>query len=83
MSFRRKFTNKNEREWYRDGIIHGTTPEDEEYWGDMFDFDQKMVEAPAVAFSMLLNEFTPYFMIDLCFYHFHLHVTVVKISNLP
>lgn len=42
-------------EWYRDGIIHGTTPEDEEYWGDMFDFDQKMVEAPAVAFSMLLN----------------------------
>lgn len=42
-------------QWYKEGIIHGTTPEDEEYWGDMFDFDQKMVEAPAVAFSMLLN----------------------------
>lgn len=42
-------------EWYKKGIIHGTTPEDEEYWGDMFDFDQKMVEAPAIAFSMLLN----------------------------
>ncbi len=41
--------------WYQEGIVHGTSPEDEEYWGDIFDYDQKMVEAPAVAFSMLLN----------------------------
>lgn len=41
--------------WYKEGIIHGTTPDDEEYWGDMFDFDQKMVEAPAIAFTLALN----------------------------
>jgi len=43
------------RVWYKEGIIHGTTPEDEDYWGDMFDHDQKMVEAPAIAFTLALN----------------------------
>ena len=46
------------REWlelYREGIIHGTTPEDEEYWGDIFDYDQKMVEVAAVVFAIAIN----------------------------
>ena len=33
-------------EWqklYLDGILHGTDPDHEEYWGDIFNFDQKMV----------------------------------------
>lgn len=46
------------KEWldiYREGIIHGTSPEDEEYWGDIFDCDQKMVEAAAVVFAIAIN----------------------------
>lgn len=40
---------------YRDGIVHGTSPEDKEYWGDIFDYDQKMVEVSAISFSIALN----------------------------
>lgn len=42
-------------DWYRQGIIHGTNPDDDEYWGDIFDFDQKMVEAPAIAYTLAVN----------------------------
>ncbi len=41
--------------WYREGIVSGTTPDGPEYWGDIFDFDQKMVEAPAVAYALAVN----------------------------
>lgn len=46
------------KEWlglYRNGMIHGTDPADEEYWGDIFDFDQKMVEVAALVFSITIN----------------------------
>lgn len=39
-------------EWlllYRNGLIHGTDPTHEEYWGTVADFDQKMVEMAALA----------------------------------
>lgn len=42
-------------DWYKEGLVHGTTPEDEEYWGDIFDFDQKMVEVAAIVFSIAIN----------------------------
>ncbi len=46
-------------EWfvlYRDGILHGVDPEDEEYWADIFDFDQKMVEVAALVFTIAINQ---------------------------
>ncbi len=46
-------------EWldlYKDGLVHGTTPEDEEYWADIFDYDQKMVEVAAIVFSIAINQ---------------------------
>ncbi|MEY8357177.1 DUF2264 domain-containing protein [Lachnospiraceae bacterium 54-53] len=45
------------REWeelYRQGIIHGTDPEHEEYWGEVADYDQKMVEMAAIVTGLLL-----------------------------
>lgn len=47
------------KEWqeiYLDGILHGTNPDHEEYWGDMFDFDQKMVEVAAIVYTIVLNQ---------------------------
>lgn len=46
-------------EWqklYLDGILHGTDPDHEEYWGDIFDFDQKMVEVAAIVYTIVLNQ---------------------------
>lgn len=46
-------------EWldlYKDGLVHGTAPEDEEYWADIFDCDQKMVEVAAIVFSIAINQ---------------------------
>lgn len=37
------------RSLYRDGIVHGTDPKHQEYWGDVTDYDQKMVEMAAIA----------------------------------
>lgn len=48
---------KEIKEWedlYREGIIHGSDPDHEEYWGDVVDFDQKMVEMAAVVTGLLL-----------------------------
>lgn len=45
-------------EWNRiclDGLIHGTDPGHEEYWGDVCDFDQKMVEMAALVTAILLS----------------------------
>ena len=33
---------------YRTGLINGTDPSHPEYWGDIFDYDQKMVETAAL-----------------------------------
>ena len=47
------------KEWldiFRDGIVNGTDPDHEEYWGGFFDRDQKMVEAPAIAVAIALNK---------------------------
>lgn len=57
----RKLSEKLQKEinewlsWYQEGIIHGTDPKDEEYWGDIFDYDQKMVEVAAIVYAMALN----------------------------
>ncbi len=53
-----KEEQKEINEWlllYRDGLIHGTDPADDEYWADIFDFDQKMVEVAALVFSITIN----------------------------
>lgn len=39
---------------YLEGIINGTNPEHEEYWGEIGDFDQRTVEAAAMALSLIL-----------------------------
>ncbi|MDF2907817.1 MAG: hypothetical protein K0R34_3138 [Herbinix sp.] len=40
---------------YRDGLIHGTDPEHEEYWGELQDYDQMMVEMAALVTAICLN----------------------------
>lgn len=42
------------KELTRRGLIHGTDPAHEEYWQDVWDFDQKMVEMAAVVNALLL-----------------------------
>lgn len=45
-------------EWkkrYLEGIIHGTDPKHPEYWGDLADYDQKMVEMAALAVAVSLS----------------------------
>lgn len=37
-----------------EGLIHGTDPASEEYWGDVYDYDQKMVEMAAIVTTLLL-----------------------------
>lgn len=41
--------------WYLEGIIHGTDPVHEEYWGDLVDYDQKMVEMAALVTAVSLS----------------------------
>lgn len=41
--------------WCREGIIHGTDKKHEEYWGDIVDFDQMMVEMPALVVAVALS----------------------------
>ena len=33
---------------WKEGLIHGTDPENEEYWGDVHDYDQRMVEMAVI-----------------------------------
>lgn len=40
---------------YLDGIRHGTDREHEEYWGDLVDYDQKMVELAALVTALVLS----------------------------
>lgn len=39
---------------YVNGIINGTDPENEEYWGEMVNFDQKLVESASLGLSLIL-----------------------------
>lgn len=46
------------REWlalYQKGMKNGTNPEHEEYWGDLADYDQKMVEMASLAVAISLS----------------------------
>lgn len=39
---------------YLNGIKNGTDPNNDEYWGDIIDYDQKIVESAALALSLIL-----------------------------
>jgi len=43
------------RRLYLDGLVHGTDPNCDEYWGDVQDYDQKMVEMASIATAFLLS----------------------------
>lgn len=46
-------------EWfaqYMTGLTNGSNPEHEEYWGDIFDSDQKIVENAAIIMTIFLNK---------------------------
>ena len=40
---------------WTDGLKAGTDPNSSEYWGDLRDFDQKMVEMESIAYAILLR----------------------------
>lgn len=46
--------NAEFEEIYRSGIVAGTDPESEEYWGKCSDYDQRFVEMAAIGYAMLL-----------------------------
>lgn len=46
--------NVNLESWVS-GLKEGTDPQSKEYWGDLTDFDQRMVEMETVAFALLVN----------------------------
>ena len=39
---------------WREGLIHGTDPEDPEYWGGIGDYDQRMVEMAVIGVGLCL-----------------------------
>ena len=39
---------------WREGLIHGTDPDDLEYWGDIGHFDQRMVEMAVMGMALLM-----------------------------
>lgn len=41
-------------EYYLEGLINGTNPEHEEYWGPFTDFDQKIVDVAPIALALIL-----------------------------
>ena len=46
----------DDAEWesiYTEGLIAGTDPDSDEYWGDCVPYDQKLVEMAAIAFTLL------------------------------
>ena len=45
---------KEFEETYRTGLINGTDPESDEYWGRMTDYDQKIVETAALGLGLIL-----------------------------
>ncbi|MDW2800015.1 DUF2264 domain-containing protein [Clostridium boliviensis] len=58
-SYEEKKIQNEAAEWKAivlEGIATGTDPEHEEYWGDMADFDQRIVEATALVVMFCLNK---------------------------
>lgn len=58
-SYEAKEIQNEAAEWKEivlEGIAAGTDPEHEEYWGDMADFDQRIVEATALVVMFCLNK---------------------------
>ncbi len=45
---------KEFEEIYRKGLVSGTDPKGEEYWGDCEDFDQRFVEMAPIALGLLM-----------------------------
>lgn len=39
---------------YAEGIANGTNPEHSEYWGDITDYSQRMVEAAAIGYALFM-----------------------------
>lgn len=39
-----------------EGVLHGTDPLDAEYWGNIGNADQRMVEMPAIAFALIHHD---------------------------
>ncbi|MFW6251141.1 MAG: DUF2264 domain-containing protein [Alkalispirochaetaceae bacterium] len=51
-------SRKGERDvaaFYREGILNGTNPDHEEYWGDITDYAQHLVEMASLAWSLFLS----------------------------
>ncbi|MFO7781035.1 MAG: DUF2264 domain-containing protein [Spirochaetia bacterium] len=46
---------RNVASFYREGILAGTDPEHEEYWGDITDYAQHLVEMASLAWSLYLS----------------------------
>ena len=42
--------------FYKQGLLNGTDPQGEEYWGEIADYDQKIVEAAAVALFIYFSK---------------------------
>jgi len=47
-------SDKEFEEIYRKGLISGTNPKAKEYWGTCNDYDQRLVEMAAIAYTLLL-----------------------------
>ena len=46
------------REFYLEGLINGTDPKSQGYWGEIADYDQKMVETAALSVSLCIAKKT-------------------------
>ncbi len=58
-SYKEEKIRKEAGEWkaiVMEGIASGTDPEHEEYWGEITDFDQRIVEAAAIVVMFSLNQ---------------------------
>lgn len=53
------FSYKEDDEWFefvKEGIVEGTDPNSQNYWGEPTDFDQLIVEMAALATTLLINQ---------------------------
>jgi len=52
-----KELDANDEIWMtiREGLIHGTNPEDPNYYGELEDYDQRLVETAAIAYCFVLR----------------------------
>ncbi|OLN87036.1 hypothetical protein CCHL11_06548 [Colletotrichum chlorophyti] len=56
-------SDKASLESWREGLKAGTDPESDEYWGDVGDIDQRMVEMESIAYALLAS---PESLLSLC-----------------